>query len=63
MHRYREQTDSSQRGGGLVDWVKKVKGLSKTEQNQSLIDTGYSVVIAAGEGFGGSSRAQKEDEC
>ena len=29
MHRYREQTDSCQRGGMLGDRVKKVKGLSK----------------------------------
>ena len=30
-HRYREQTDSSQRGWGqgMWDWVKKVTGLSK----------------------------------
>ena len=27
-HRYREQTDDCQMGGGLGRWVKKVKGLS-----------------------------------
>ena len=29
-HRYREQTDGFQRGGGLGDWEKKAKGLKNT---------------------------------
>ena len=29
-HRYREQTDGCQRGGGMWNWVKKVKGLRST---------------------------------
>ena len=29
-HRYREQTDGCQRGGGLEGWMKKVKGLRST---------------------------------
>ena len=36
-YRHREQTDSCQRGRGLVGWVKKVKGLGK--QTNKLTDT------------------------
>ena len=30
-HRYREQFDGCQRGGGLRDWMEKVKGLRSTD--------------------------------
>ena len=30
-HRYREQTDGWQRGGGLGSWMKKIKGLRSTD--------------------------------
>ena len=30
-HRHREQTAGDQRGRGLRDWVKKVKGLRNTD--------------------------------
>ena len=31
IHRYREQIDAWQRGGGLEEWVKKVSGLRSAD--------------------------------
>ena len=34
IHRYREQTDSCQRGGRLWGWMKKVKELSRKKNHR-----------------------------
>ena len=47
-HRYREQTDSCQRGGRLGGGVKKVKGLRKKHTTQTNSDTDNSTVITRG---------------
>ena len=64
-HRYREQTDSSQRGWGQGMWdcVKKVTGLSKIFlKTTKLADTDNSMVITRGKGgYGGGRRRCKED--
>ena len=44
-HRYREQTDGYQRGGGLRDWVKQAKKLRSTnwQLQNSHGDVKYSI--------------------
>ena len=49
-HRYREQTESRQKGVGLGDRVQNLKRVSRNKQTSNLVDTDSSTVIVRGKG-------------